>query len=421
MSQTYHLEGTRRCTRAGNDTVLGGVAGGVAAHLRVSSLWVRVGFVLLGALGGLGVALYAALWLVLPTDERFDDQAPGLAAATRDGRRRGGFRRLGDAGPAMALGALGIGVVLAVEGALGQGVLFWPLVIAAAGVAVLWRQADEVQRERWQDNNALVDPLRSLVGTGGWASWTRLGVGLLLGIIALGLFALGNAGSLAVVGNMLVAGLLGVLGLGIVVGPWLYRLASDLGAERAERVRTQERADLAAHLHDSVLQTLALIQKNAQDPAAVARLARSQERELRAWLFEAAPDAEVSLSGALRALAAGIEDGHGIAVDVVTVGDPPTCERTRPLVEAAGEALTNAAKHAGVSRIDVYAEATAHVVEVFVRDRGVGFDPTTVAADRLGVRRSIVDRMNRHGGAGTVRSVPGEGTEVRLSLPLEEN
>lgn len=421
MSQTNHLEGIRRCTRAGDDTVLGGVAGGVATHLGVSSLWVRVGFVLLGALGGLGVALYAALWLVLPTDERFDEQAPGLAAATRDGRRRGGFRRLGDAGPAIALGALGVGVVLAVEAAFGQGVLFWPLVIAAAGVAVLWRQADEVQRERWRDNDALVDPLRSLVGAGGWASWTRLGVGLVLGIIAMGLFALSNAGSLAVVGDMLVAGLLGVLGLGIVVGPWLYRLASDLGAERAERVRTQERADLAAHLHDSVLQTLALIQKNAHDPAAVARLARSQERDLRAWLFETAPDAEVSLSGALRVLAAGIEDGHGIAVDVVTVGDLPVCERTRPLVEAAGEALTNAAKHAGVGRVDVYAEATAHGVEVFVRDRGVGFDPTTVAADRLGVRRSIVDRMNRHGGSATIRSAPGEGTEVRLSLPVEEN
>lgn len=421
MSQTHHLERIRRCTRAGDDTVLGGVAGGVAAHLGVSSLWVRVGFVLLGALGGLGVALYAVLWLVLPTDERFDDRAPGLAAATRDGRRRGRFRRLGDAGPAIALGALGIGIVLAVEAALGQGVLFWPLVIAAAGVAVLWRQADEVQRERWRDNEALVDPLRSLVGAGGWAAWTRLGVGLALGIIAMGLFALSNAGSLAVVGDMLVAGLVGVLGLSIVVGPWLYRLASDLGAERAERVRSQERADMAAHLHDSVLQTLALIQKNAQDPVTVARLARAQERDLRTWLFEPATDTEVVLSGALRAMAAGIEDAHGISVDVVTVGDLPVSERIRPLIEATGEALTNAAKHAGVDQVDLFAEANPRLVEVFVRDRGVGFDPATVAADRLGVQRSIVDRMGRHGGTGTVRSAPGEGTEVRLGLPLEED
>lgn len=412
----------RRCTRASSDTILGGVAAGVGTHVGLPTLWVRIGFVVLAAMGGLGVALYAALWLVLPTDDRFQSQAPGLEAATRGGRRRGhAFRRIGDAGSAIALGVLGIGVVLAAEAVFGQGVLFWPLVIAAAGIALLWRQADEAQRERWRDGSTLANPFRFVLGRGGWASWTRLGVGLLLVMVAMGVFALGSGGSLPIVRDVLVAGLLGVLGLAIVVGPWLYRLASDLGAERAERVRTQERADMAAHLHDSVLQTLALIQKSAQDPPAVARLARAQERDLRSWLYDEAPAAETSVAGALRALAAAIEDDHGIAVDVVTVGDVSVSEEVRPLIEATGEALTNAAKHAGVPRVDVFAESTSDQVEVFVRDRGAGFDLDAVAEDRLGVRRSIMDRMDRHGGTVRIRSAPGEGTDVRLTLPLEES
>lgn len=178
---------------------------------------------------------------------------------------------------------------------------------------------------------------------------------------------------------------------------------------------------MAAHLHDSVLQTLALIQKSAQDPPAVARLARAQERDLRSWLYDEAPAAETSVAGALRALAAAIEDDHGIAVDVVTVGDVSVSEEVRPLIEATGEALTNAAKHAGVPRVDVFAESTSDQVEVFVRDRGAGFDLDAVAEDRLGVRRSIMDRMDRHGGTVRIRSAPGEGTDVRLTLPLEES
>ena len=85
---------------------------------------------------------------------------------------------------------------------------------------------------------------------------------------------------------------------------------------------------------------------------------------------------------------------------------------------AAREAITNAAKHSGASTVDVYAEATASGVEIFVRDRGTGFDPARVAEDRHGVRSSIIGRMQRHGGDASVRSTPGEGTEVRLSLPI---
>ena len=202
-----------------------------------------------------------------------------------------------------------------------------------------------------------------------------------------------------------------------MVGPWIYRLASDLTAERAERVRTQERADLAAHLHDSVLQTLALIQKNSGDAALVARLARSQERDLRSWLYAGEAADESTLGSALRGVGAAVEDSHGASVDVVVVGDCPFGEPLRPIVNAAREAVTNAAKHAGTGKVDVYAEVTPAAVDVFVRDRGAGFDPSAVAGDRYGVKNSIIDRMQRHGGTAEIRSAPGDGTEVRLHLP----
>lgn len=175
---------------------------------------------------------------------------------------------------------------------------------------------------------------------------------------------------------------------------------------------------MAAHLHDSVLQTLALIQKHADDGRAVARLARAQERDLRTWLYGDRAAADTTLSGALRSAAAEVEDAHGVAVEVVTVGDAPLTEAARPVVLASREAMVNAAKHSGAAKVDVYAEAGETLAEVFVRDRGSGFHPGDVPEDRLGVRRSIVDRMERHGGNAAVRSAPGEGTEVHLSMPL---
>jgi signal transduction histidine kinase len=186
-------------------------------------------------------------------------------------------------------------------------------------------------------------------------------------------------------------------------------------------VRTQERADLAAHLHDSVLQTLALIQKNASDAPTVTRLARSQERDLRAWLFEESPAGAGTLTGALREIVREIEDTYGVDVELVNVGDLDLDDRTAPIVAAAREAATNAAKHAGTPAVDIYAEVSPSAVEVFVRDRGSGFDPQTVPADRQGVRNSILDRMSRHGGTAEIRSTRETGTEVRLKLPRQES
>lgn len=417
MSTTRPTD-VRRATRDTQDYIVGGVASGLAAHLALPVAWVRAAFVLLAVIGGVGVGLYAGFWMVLPADSRFDDQAPGLASATRTGKRPGRARRLVDVGPAVALGALGLGLIFMIEALFGRAALFWPVLLGVIGVTLLWRQADEAQRERWLDGTSGLDPIRAVFGSGGWASYARVGAGLVLIFGALLVFSL-QAGELSVARDVLLATGLGIAGLAISVGPWIFRMASDLTSERAERVRSQERADMAAHLHDSVLQTLALIQKNAGDGPTVARLARAQERDLRAWLYAEESTDATTLASALRAVAAEVEDGHGVKVQVVTVGDRPSSETLRPLVNATREAVTNSAKHAGTDLVDLYVEVSPMAADVFVRDRGVGFSLDSVADDRFGVRRSIIDRMERHGGTAEVRSAPGEGTEVRLHMPLD--
>ncbi len=407
----------RRAYRATDDRWLGGVASGLAQHLGLPVLWVRMGLVALVAFGGFGAVLYAGLWMFLPAQRHTAPLSPGLDAATRQGKRAGRReRRLTDYGPLVAVGAIAIGVLLLITLATGQSLSIGPLLLAGAGVAVLWWQADEAQRQRWLDPSRRMNPLRAIVGGGGWRAWVRIGAGLLLLIAAIVLFSL-RSGSLSVALNVGLAAAFGIVGLGFMVGPWVLRLSSDLSEEREARVRSEERADVAAHLHDSVLQTLALIQRSAGDPATVARLARAQERDLRSWLFDTSGEAPATLSAAVRAVAAEIEDAHGVHVEVVCVGDAPITEEDRPLVLATREAITNAVKHSGAGTVDVYAEATSSGVEIFVRDRGVGFDPAQVAEDRQGVRGSIVGRMERHGGSASVRSEPGDGTEVRLSLP----
>ena len=207
-----------------------------------------------------------------------------------------------------------------------------------------------------------------------------------------------------------------VLGLALLTGPWWIRMAAELRDERRERIRSQERAEVAAHVHDSVLQTLALIRKAADDPREVSRLARTQERELRGWLYAPKPVHASTVAGGLEAAAAEVEETHGVAVEVVVVGDCPATPPLQALVAAAREALVNAVKHAGVDTVSLYAEVTPGCVEVFVRDRGCGFDPESVPSDRFGLAQSVVGRMERHGGKAVVRSTPGSGTEVRLEV-----
>ena len=205
----------------------------------------------------------------------------------------------------------------------------------------------------------------------------------------------------------------------LIAGPWVWRLALDRDAERTARIRGDERSDVAARVHDSVLQTLALIQRHANEPNRVVSLARRQERELRGWLYADQPigDANASLVAALSAAAGDVEELHGVRVELASAGDCPVDTAVSALVLAAREAMTNAAKFAVVEEIDVYVEVTDEAVSVFVRDRGAGFDPAAVPADRKGVAESIVGRMERAGGRATIVSSPGDGTEVELHLP----
>ena len=407
----------RKASRSRRDSYIAGVAGGVAEHLGVDPVLVR-GFFVVSTLAGFGLVLYLALWLMLPMDTRAEESSPGLESASRRGLRPGrseGRRR--DAGVLVALAALVIGLAGFTDLATGSFHLLWPAAFAVLGVTVLWSQADEAQRERWRHTTERVGISRILLGSGGAAAWARLVAGAGLLVSALVLFA-AQSGQISVARDMVVAGMLGMAGLAVVLGPWLFSLASELTDERAERIRSQDRADVAAHLHDSVLQTLALIQRSAADPATVARLARAQERDLRQWLYgdQAAPVG--TLGGTLRNVAAEAEDLHGVPVEVVTVGDRPATAELVPLVAATREAVLNAVRHSGAPRVDLYAEVGDDRVDVFVRDRGSGFDLAAVPQDRQGVRGSVVGRMERHGGTAEVRSSPGGGTEVRLHMPV---
>ncbi len=222
---------------------------------------------------------------------------------------------------------------------------------------------------------------------------------------------------LAGLGPIVGAVIVTAVGFMLVFGHWVWNMASDLAAERRDRIRSEERADMAAHLHDSVLQTLALIQRS-DDARRMVTLARAQERELRSWLYGSGEgNAADSFTAALTAAAARIEGDHDIPVDVVTVGDAATDEDLSALVAAAGEALMNAAKHSGADRVSVYAELTDDAVDVWVSDQGSGFDPAAVPPDRRGIADSIRGRVGRHGGSVEIVSSPADGTEVHLMMP----
>lgn len=404
-----------RAVRQPDGAWLAGVCSGLAEHLGWPVLVVRLAFVGLTLVQFLGPILYAVLWLLMPP-RGAPEQAPGLAAADRAGHRTVVRPRRGrDLGAVVALGVFAVGLMWLLQLA-GWGYMpqfFWPLAIATAGIALVWRSADPAGRSD-RDTSRAPAWLRPFVASGRALSVIRviLGAGLVgCGIVWIALAELGPQvfpAALAVTGLVLA-------GVAIVAAPWVHRSRRALAAAHEEKVRAELRADMAAHLHDSVLQTLALIQRQSGDPRAVHTLARRQERELRAWLYDEEAG-ETTLRAALRQAGSEVELERGVPVEVVVVGDAELDEGGQALVRAAREAMVNAAKHAGADKIDVYAEAHDDVVEVFVRDRGRGFDPERVGEDRLGIRQSIVGRMERHGGTARIRSAPGEGTEVRLEM-----
>ena len=301
--------------------------------------------------------------------------------------------------------------------------IVWPLVLITTGGVLIWRQSLGDDRgapadTRPRPSTAAPAPPRDQRETARTAAvaFSRTGVGVAL-VIAAGFAFLQATGALGAARDVLLAVIAVIVVLGVIFAPWIARLARSLASERAERIRSQERAEMAAHLHDSVLQTLALVQRRAAEPQEVAALARSQERELRAWLAgRPAPGQAARLAAALEGAAAEVEERHGVPVEVVAVGDAPLDPKAEAVVAAAREAMTNAAKFGGGSTVDVYAESTDERIEVFVRDRGPGFVPAEVPADRRGVRESIVGRMDRHGGRARITSAPGSGTEVELVI-----
>ncbi len=407
-------DGIPRLIRRRDSSVVGGVAAGVAEHLRVPVLSVRIAFALMALIAGAGVLAYALLWIfVPPATEGVGSGSVGEGAPRNivlERRQAVGIAALGLAAMIVAT-TLGIGQLL--------GWVLGPLGLATLGGAFIWREADDARRARWRKTAAgIVGPTR---GT----AW-RVGGGAALVIGGLSVFAVGQLDFTAV-RSALIAVLLTLVGVAVITVPWWLRLVRDLGDERQGRMRERERAELAAHLHDSVLQTLALIQRQSGDSREVLRLARGQERELRTWLYGPAgyaaagseiPAPETTFASALAAAAGEVEDTYAVAVAPVVVGDVGMDPHLAALAAAAREAMTNAAKHSGAPEISVYAEIEDGTASVFIRDRGSGFDVATIGTDRRGIVESIRGRMERHGGKAVVRSTPGEGTEVELQMPI---
>ncbi|PNI10369.1 histidine kinase [Arthrobacter sp. AFG7.2] len=451
-----------------SDRFIAGVCSGLAAHLGLPVNTVRVGMVLASFAGGAGVVFYAWLWIMVPTAyESARRQAgrpaspiapavsrepvhagnPGLPAGSPPAAGSGavvpGVSGAGmgaaDAAAGSSVGApdgpaaavppplfrfrdmrygkeilLGVGLLL-VAGILcaqllGVDVPLGTLIPAAAvlgGASIAWMQLDETRRA------GLVDMTKANQ-TGGWA---RLAAGLAL-VVAGVLVMVSGSGSWEQTWLALLASVAVLGGVVLVLLPWGLRFWRDLEAERAGRIRETERAEIAAHLHDSVLQTLALIQRRAANEHDVVRLARAQERELRGWLFEDPGKDSGQLSDRIKAVAAEVEDLLGNVVEVVSVGDTAVMEGHEALIQASREAMLNASRH-GAGPVSVYLEVSGERAEVFIKDRGPGFDLQDVPEDRMGVRESIIGRMKRHGGTAKIIS-SNEGTEVRLGFPAAQ-
>ena len=374
--------------RSRTDRVIAGVCGGVGARLGIDATIVRIAFVAL-ALAWVGVPLYLLAWILLPKSPTADasPEPAGAGPPARTVTRR-----------AAGIALIVLGTVLLVRhlGVSLPDTVIWPALCVAFGLGiVVWR----AQPAAGLDRRVAM----------------RIAAGTILLALGIGAIAAANL-SLAAVRDGLLSGGLVVGGLALIGGPWVAVLLRDRHQERQRRIRADERAEVAAHLHDSVLQTLALVQRS-DDPARMAALARRQERELRGWLYGGGSEPDpATVRAAVEHLAGVVEDRHGVVMDVVAVGDAPLDPAMESLVAAAGEAMTNAARWSGCPTVSVFLEATPARVEVFVRDRGSGFDPEAVAGDSHGIRDSIRGRLDRVGGRCEITSSKGHGTEVRLHL-----
>ena len=387
--------------RSRTNRVLLGVAGGLGERLGVDPVLVRVAFAVLALAGGAGLVLYLLAWAF--------SVEPDTEGARRRPVRRPRARQ------ALALGMVVLGTLLLLRelGLWFGDQIVWPIALAAAGSAVIWARSDDRERARWLPGNPIEALFTGRVGL------IRILVGGLLVASGLGLGFANTGADLAAAGDVLLGVAVTLIGLGLIFGPWATRLVNQLAEERRGRIRSEARAEMAAHLHDSVLHTLALIQRADASPEVVG-LARRQERELRAWLYRVPVPPEGRLRPAVEAIASRVEQRHDVPVDIVVVGDAPLDDAGRALVDACQEAAFNAARHSGAPLVSVYVEVEPDELTGFVRDEGKGFDPDAVPTDRRGIADSIRGRIRRHGGAVTILTAPGEGTEVQLRLPRSQ-
>jgi signal transduction histidine kinase len=395
--------------RPREDRLAGGVAAAIAARIGRDVNTVRIVLVVAAVLsGGFVAAAYVVAWMLIP----MDGAEHGVARKAMADRR----------GLALVAGLWSVLILVRIMASVFHagwlGSLIFPLAIVGGGLILIWRNAPD-------DEQAMMRrQAQPLIGLTTRSRRTGLILRLTVAVILLagGIGALGSAHENIALLQPLAGVALLISAIVVLLGPWWLRIARDLVVERQARVRAEERADIAARVHDSVLQTLALIQRRADQPQQVVALARAQERELRSWLFDGRPpgsidDQAMTLAGGVRLIQQDVEAQHGVAVEVVLVGDSPLDDDLTAMLAAAREATVNAAKWSGANVISIFAEVEPAEVSVFVRDRGKGFDPELVPGDRKGLAESVRARMARRGGNAAIRSAPGEGTEVSLTMP----
>lgn len=375
-----------------SDRWIGGVSSAIARELGVQPLVIRTAFVALALVAGWGLLLYGICWAGLgyfgaSPQSPYLPTAKGATAVHRH----------------VAIAMIVIGLMLlfglAAPDIIRQFTV--PVGFILAGGLIAWTRVDQ---------------------TRGITVIVRLIAGIT--VAAGGVIALTTTRDLSVVNifTAVIVGVAVVAGITIVAAPSVIQMGRALDDERLDRIRTDERARISAHLHDSVLQTLTLIQRNADDPIQTAALARQQERELRSWLYGPKADApgSIHVGHEIERAASEIERMHGVKIEVVSIGETGAAidGELSMLIAAAGEAMTNAAVHSGAKTIDVFIERLPDSIEVFVRDTGSGFDQSAVGDDRRGLAESIIARMERAGGHASVHSEIGSGTEIELCLPI---
>jgi phage shock protein PspC (stress-responsive transcriptional regulator) len=384
-----------RFARSRDDALIAGVAGGLGDRWGIEPVLVRIAFVVLSFAGAVGVVAYLVAW----------------AVSLEPGDPRAGKGREPSMMQSIAFGAIVVGATLLLREAklwLGDPVGI-PLLIAAVGAGIVYVGTGREKRPRW-----------TRAGLGGHAQGRPALVNLVVGgalVVGGVVWFLTTSHGFQGVFAVLLAVAVTTAGLAIVFGPWVYRLANQLGEERRDRIRSEERSELAAHLHDSVLQTLALIQRNSASPRKMATLARRQERELRAWLYGQSSPAAAQLETFLQMIES-IEESYEVSIEAIVVGNTPLSERSEAVALACLEAATNAARHSGTEEVSVYIECEPSQINAYVRDRGKGFDPAAVHDGRRGISDSIRGRIERQGGTVTITSAPGEGCEVNITMPL---